>query len=144
MKPRGRPRVGRLVTLVLFGVVTGVVGTGGHRAFMPWGVVIALAAVLTASVLARAHAGFPGLVAFGAGWATTVEILRRVGPGGDVLVPAQPVGYVWIFGGMAVVAVSAFAPARWFREQPDDQGKVVSFDNVPQVGTVTEKRMLNG
>lgn len=143
MIPRGRLRVGRLLALALLGIVVGVVGTGGHRAFMPWGAVLALAAVLATSVLARAYAGFPGLLAFGVGWVAAVETLRRVGPGGDVLVPAQPVGYIWIFGGMALVAAAAFAPARWFREHAEGQLTAPSASDVPPVGSVTDERVLN-
>ena len=144
MNPRGQLHVGRLLTLALFGVATGVVGTGGHRAFIPWGLVLALAAVAAASVLARAYAGLPGLLAFGVGWVAVVEALRRVGPGGDVLVRAQPVGYIWIFGGMAVVAAASFAPKRWFREHGEGQSAASAVGAVPPVGTVNEERLLNG
>ena len=144
MNPRGQLHVGRLLTLALFGVATGVVGTGGHRAFIPWGLVLALAAVAAASVLARAYAGLPGLVAFGIGWVAVVEALRRVGPGGDVLVRAQPVGYIWIFGGMAVVAAASFAPKRWFREYGEGQSAASAVGAVPPVGTVNEEGLLNG
>jgi len=144
MNPRGQLHVGRLLTLALFGVATGVVGTGGHRAFIPWGLVLALAAVAAASVLARAYAGLPGLVAFGIGWVAVVEALRRVGPGGDVLVRAQPVGYIWIFGGMAVVAAASFAPKRWFREHGEGQSAASAVGAVPPVGTVNEEGLLNG
>jgi len=144
MNPRGQLHVGRLLTLALFGVATGVVGTGGHRAFIPWGLVLALAAVAAASVLARAYAGLPGLVAFGVGWVAVVEAMRRVGPGGDVLVRAQPVGYIWIFGGMAVVAAASFAPKRWFREHGEGQSAASAVGAVPPVGTVNEEGLLNG
>ena len=144
MNPRGQLHVGRLLTLALFGVATGVVGTGGHRAFIPWGLVLALAAVAAASVLARAYAGLPGLVAFGIGWVAVVEAMRRVGPGGDVLVRAQPVGYIWIFGGMAVVAAASFAPKRWFREHGEGQSAASAVGAVPPVGTVNEEGLLNG
>ena len=144
MNPRGQLHVGRLLTLALFGVVAGVVGTGGHRAFIPWGLVLALAAVAAASVLARAYARLPGLVAFGVGWVAVVEAMRRVGPGGDVLVRAQPVGYIWIFGGMAVVAAASFAPKRWFREHGEGERAASAVGAVPPVGTVNEEGLLHG
>jgi hypothetical protein len=143
MNPRGPLHVGRLLTLALLGIATGVVGTGAHRAFMPWGVLLALAAVAAASVLARAYAGFPGLVAFGAGWVAVVEVLRGVGPGGDVLVRAQPVGYIWIFGGMVAAAAASFAPKRWFWDHSEGQGAAESLGTVPPAGTVTGARLLH-
>ena len=144
MNARGQLHVGRLLTLALFGIVTGVIGTGGHRAFMPWGLVLALGAVAAASVLARAFAGFPGLLAFGVGWVAVVEAMRRVGPGGDVLIRAQPVGYIWVFGGMAVVAAASFAPRRWFREHGAGQSAAPAVDAVPSVGNVSEEGLPNG
>ncbi len=35
-----------------------------------------------------------------------------------MLVPSEPVGYVWIYGGMLVVAAAAFLPRSWFSDRP--------------------------
>ncbi|MEK8228367.1 hypothetical protein NKG05_23420 [Oerskovia sp. M15] len=47
-----------------------------------------------------------------------MQVLSLRGPGGDLLVPNQTVGLVWVYGGMALVALSAFLPASWFSDQP--------------------------
>ncbi|MCB7136525.1 DUF6113 family protein [Cellulosimicrobium marinum] len=116
--------VARAVTCGLVGSVVGLVGTVAHRApvvdlrVLHLGLVLALLAVLAGGVLARAWSGLAGLVGYGVGWVAVVQLLALEGPGGDVLVPSQVVGYVWIYGGMLVVAVAAFLPRSWFSERP--------------------------
>lgn len=113
----------RGVACAVLGIVVGVVGTVAHRASMldgavPVGLVLALLVVLSAGVLARAWAGFPGLAGYGIGWVVVVQLLSLQGPGGDVLIPGQAVGYVWIYGGLVLVAVVAFCPRSWFSDRP--------------------------
>ncbi|WP_182113319.1 MULTISPECIES: hypothetical protein [unclassified Actinotalea] len=107
----------RLAGTLLIGVVVGVVGTAVHRWHEPWGLVLALATVLSAGVLVRAWAGWAGMLVLALGIVTTVAVLAMRGPGGDVLVAAEPVGYVW-YGGALVVGLAALAPARWFSDRP--------------------------
>lgn len=109
--------LGRLGATFLIGVVVGVVGTAVHRWQVPWGLVLALVTVLCAGVLARAWAGWLGMLLLALGVVTTVGILASNGPGGDVLVPAQPVGYVW-YAGALVVALAGLAPRSWFSDRP--------------------------
>lgn len=111
------PLLGRLVGAALLGVVVGVVGTGVHRASPPFGLLLALAAVLSASVLVRAWAGRLGLVGLVAGLGATVSLLGRLGPGGDLLIAAQPVGYAW-YAAVVLVVVAAALPSRWFSDRP--------------------------
>ena len=115
--------IGRGLACALVGVVVGLVGTVAHRApvvDLPvhLGLVLALVTVLAAGVLARAWAGYAGLLGYGIGWVAVVQLLSLEGPGGDVLVPSQPVGYVWIYGGLLVVVVAAFLPRSWFGDRP--------------------------
>lgn len=105
----------------LIGVVIGVVGTGVHRYSQPWGLALALLMVLAGGILARAWTGWVGMFALAMGVATSVAVLGQSGPGGDVLVAAQPIGYVW-YGGALVVAVAGLLPARWFAELPVGRG----------------------
>ncbi|NTW39706.1 MAG: hypothetical protein HGA44_07430 [Cellulomonadaceae bacterium] len=99
------------------GVVIGLVGTAVHRYSQPWGLVLALATVLVGGVLVRAWTGWVGMLALAMGVATTVAVLGGRGPGGDTLIPAEVVGYVW-YCGAAVVALAGLAPARWFSDRP--------------------------
>ncbi len=109
--------VARLAGNVLIGLVIGVVGTGIHRAVQPWGLLLALLTVLVGGVLARAWGGWAAMLALALGVATAVTVLGIRGPGGDVLIPAQPVGYVWYFGAFAV-ALAGLLPSRWFSDRP--------------------------
>ena len=114
--PRTLPR---WAAALVIGAAVAAVGTSAHRAYSPWGAAAALALVLASSVLVRAWAGLGALVAYGAAWVAVVQVLSLNGPGGDVLIPAgQRVGYVWIIGGMVMIAVGAFAPRRWFSDTP--------------------------
>lgn len=110
--------IARWVAALVLGGLVGAAGTAMHRAAMPWGVALCLALVLASSVLVRAWVGLVGLLAHGVGWVVVVQVLSLTGPGGDVLIPAgQAIGYVWIVGGMLMIAAGAFAPARWFRDE---------------------------
>jgi hypothetical protein len=99
------------------GAVIGVVGTGIHRWTEPWGLVIALVIVLVGGALGRAWTGWLGIFAVGMGVATATGLLGTSGPGGDVIIAAQPIGYVW-FGGALVVALAGVLPCGWFSDAP--------------------------
>lgn len=108
----------RWFAIFALGALVGAAGTALHRALLPWGVVGCLVLVGVSAVLARAWVSQIGLVAYGIGWVVTVQVLSLTGPGGDVLIPAgQVIGYVWIVGGLLMVAAAAFAPRRWFAEE---------------------------
>lgn len=109
--------LGRLAGTLAIGVVVGLIGTAVHRWSVPWGLVLALLTVLCAGVLARAWAGWAGTLVLALGLATTVAVLASRGPGGDVLVAAQPVGYVW-YGSALVVVLAGLAPRGWFSDRP--------------------------
>lgn len=112
-----RPTVSLVLTwlgVLLLGVLIGLVGTFAHRSELPWGLVLAFAAVLSAAVFARSLVGTGGVLALGVGWLVVVQVLALVGPGGDVVVPAHLAGYLWAYGGAVFVVAAAFAPRRWF------------------------------
>lgn len=109
-----------------------------HRAVLldaelPLGIVLAMLASLSAGVLARAWSGFGGLAGYALGWVAAVQVLALEGPGGDVLVPSQPLGYAWIYGGILVVAVVAFLPRSWFSERPVRSG---GYERLPVHGAL--------
>ncbi|MFD6135075.1 DUF6113 family protein [Isoptericola sp. NPDC060257] len=110
----------RTLLAVALGAVVGVLGTVAHRTQwhdLPVGIVLALAITLSTAVLCRAWAGLGPLLAAGAGWVMAVQVLAVAGPGGDVLVPAQAVGLVWTYGGLAMFLVAAFLPRSWFSDR---------------------------
>lgn len=110
----------QLAGLLVLGVVVGVVGTGVHRMTEPWGLVMALVMVVLAAVLARAWSGAVGVLVTGLGVVTTVSVLGTAGPGGDVLVVADLVGYVWFAGALASV-LALVAPRSWFADAPRER-----------------------
>jgi hypothetical protein len=112
--------IGRVLATGLLGLVVGVVGTSVHRAQPPWGLLLALACVLSVGVLARAWTGWVGLLAVALGVFAAVSLLGGPGPGGDVLVALQPVGVVWYVGALAVLPV-ALLPRRWFADEPTER-----------------------
>lgn len=109
----------RGAAVLALGGLVGAAGTAAHRAWVPWGIAACLALVLASGVLVRAWVGLAGLLAYGLGWVGVAQVLSLTGPGGDVLIPAgQAIGYAWLVGGMLMMAVAAFAPTRWFRDEP--------------------------
>lgn len=109
--------VARVLGSFLVGAVIGVVGTGIHRWMQPWGLVAALAIVVVGGVLGRAWTGWVGVLAVGLGVVTATGLLGSSGPGGDVIIAAQPIGYVW-FSGALVAAFAGLLPRRWFLDEP--------------------------
>ena len=102
---------------VLLGVVIGVVGTAVHRVRPPGGLLLALLLVLVGGILARAWNGWVTMLALAMGVATAVGALAVSGPGGDVLIAADTLGYVW-YAGALVVALAGLAPRGWFSDRP--------------------------
>jgi len=118
---RRRLGVGSVLLALALGLVMGILGTVAHRTLwlgLPLGLVLALALTLSTAVLCRAWAGLVAMLAAGAGWLVAVQVLSMTGPGGDVLVPAQTVGMVWTYGGLALFVVAAFLPSSWFSDRP--------------------------
>lgn len=105
--------VSRLFGSAALGVLVGVVGTGVHRLNVPFGLVLALLVVASAGVLVRAWAGVRGMLLLGALLLITVVVMGLPGPGGDLLIVAQPVGYAWYASALVVAAVGLL-PRRWF------------------------------
>lgn len=120
----GRTLVVRGVLALLLGGAVGTIGTVAHRAEwagLPTGVMLALLLTLSTAMLCRAWSGTVTLLTAGAGWLVVVQALSATGPGGDVLVPAQTVGYVWSYGGLVLFAVAAFLPRSWFADDGAEQ-----------------------
>ena len=102
----------------VLGAVVGLVGTVMHRQWMPWIIIVALLTVAVAGIMVRAWLGAGALIPYGIGWLVVVQIFAAQGPGGDVVMPAQPISYVWMIGGMVMIGLAAFAPRSWFSDSP--------------------------
>jgi len=111
--PPGR-LVGTVVASALLGGLVAALGTVVHRQWAPWMLVAALVATLSAGLWMRSWRGVPAVCGFVVGWGVVSQVLAAGGPGGNVLVAAQPVGYVWIYGGVVAALAPLVLPARWF------------------------------
>ena len=119
----GLSRAGRVLGCMAFGVLVGVVGAVVHRyrfgeVRLPIGIIGGLLLVFFAGVACRAWMGYLGLLGFGVGWVAVVQLMSLNGPGGDLLIASETIGYVWIYGGLAIIAITAFLPNSWFSDQP--------------------------
>lgn len=109
----------RLLGVLVLGVLIGTVGTIMHRSSQPWGLVVALALVLTSTVGVRAAVGRAYGLAYLAVLLLVLGGLSQYGPGGDVLIPgADNWGWFWLGGAVAVVVAVLALPASWFSDQP--------------------------
>ncbi|WP_159806283.1 DUF6113 family protein [Cellulomonas citrea] len=115
-------RFGRAIGVLgaaVLGVVVGVLGTVAHRGHQPWGLVAALALVVSVGVLARAWRGWSAWAGYVAGLLVVVQVLARTGPGGDVLIPAgAAIGWVWMIGSAGLALLVAAVPRRVFDRTP--------------------------
>ncbi len=115
--PTASLSVPRGLGVVLLGVVVGTVGTGVHRASVPWGVVLALASAVAAGILVRAWTGRAGVLVHAAVVTAVVFLFTAVRPGDDVIIADQTVGYVW-FGALPAALLALVLPRRWFSDDP--------------------------
>lgn len=117
MPPLTAALVARIAGAGVLGAVVGLVGTTIHRARPPWGLVLALLLVVAVAVLARAWVGWSGVLSAGLGIVTVVGLLGARGPGGDVLVAADWLGYAW-YAGAVLVLLAGAVPRRWLSDRP--------------------------
>lgn len=111
-----KPPVLRCLGIVVLGAIIGLIGSFMFRSVVPLGLILACATLLAAGLLARSWAHTAGVISLGLGWIAAVQILALAGPGGDVVIPAQPSGYIWGFGGIIFILAALLAPRDWFRD----------------------------
>lgn len=111
-----KPPLLRCLGIVVLGAVIGLIGSLLFRSVAPWGLVLACATLLSAALLARSWAQTAGVISLGLGWIVMVQILALEGPGGDVVIAAQPIGYIWVYGGVVFILGALLAPRAWFRD----------------------------
>lgn len=107
----------RAAGVAFLGLAVALTGTAIHRIHQPLGLVLAYVIVLSSAVLARAWTGWRGVMLLTLTLGAGVLALDLYAPGGDVLIPAERIGYFW-FGGVALVPLSLLLPARWFADRP--------------------------
>lgn len=122
------PPANRIATHVLcavLGIVVAAVGTVVHRyasGDVPVGIILALAAVLTAATTARALARGTGLFLMAGGAILTSQVMAFVRPGDDVLVTNDAISYAWLFGVPLACLLALALPRAWFAALPAARG----------------------
>lgn len=115
-KPGSRHLVSAIAGGLILGLVVGVMGTMVHRQWLPWMLIAALIVSLSAALWMRSWRGIAAAGPYAAGWMVAVQVLSLPGPGGNVLITAQPSGYLWTLGGSLLVLLVLVLPRRWFIE----------------------------
>jgi len=112
----------KVLAATLVSALAAVVGTVWHRAgvsvgsidYLPLGIILGLAGILAVMVWLRAALGGAGLAGAALGTFVATQLVAQHVPGGGLLVHADALGYTWAFGALAMVALAAFCPRRWF------------------------------
>lgn len=138
--PSARLTPATAVVLVLGGVVLGLFGgflsavtviVAGIE--LPIGLVVILAALVSCI---RAAVHLFGLrragVLFLAGWVVATVALALPGPGGDVVIAANTVAMVYLFGGVIVGTACANVPASLTGARAVKEEPAGSTEDVPQ------------
>jgi hypothetical protein len=110
----------RLLLVGLGGAVVGLLGSVAHQSevdvgghVLPVGLVLALALVLTYAVLLRAvGVGLLGGVLATLGWFVVVWTAGTRRSEGDVVVPGNLRGQVWLWAGFVLLLLVSSLPAR--------------------------------
>ncbi|GMA30579.1 PIG-L family deacetylase [Litorihabitans aurantiacus] len=109
-------RVAAVIACLLLGVLVGVAATVVHRwrvGDVPLGMVLAVATVLVGALAARSWTRGPGLAGFAVGTIGVIQAMAFVVTGGDVLVPGDTLGTVWLLVSVLAIGVAAFLPERF-------------------------------
>lgn len=86
------------VFALLSGVIVGFAGSFTHRANPPWGLVIALVAVLAGAVMNRTTGSAKTVFTYAVGLVGSVLLITTVRSGGDVIVVEDALGLGWLAG----------------------------------------------
>ncbi|MBC7298110.1 MAG: hypothetical protein H5T82_04375 [Demequina sp.] len=103
-------RVLSVSALALLGVAVTTVGVGAHRSLGYFGAILGILIVLLVGVFAKAWQGWSGFIAYAVAWGVMAMVYASQGPGGSILVAADVRGKLWLYGGVAAVAIVAAVP----------------------------------
>ncbi|TGO04124.1 PIG-L family deacetylase [Serinibacter arcticus] len=114
--PPSRGRIAAVLGCLVLGLVVGLTATVVHRwrvVDLPLGLVLAFVTVVVGGLTARSWGRGAGLLGFAVGAVGMIQAMAFVVAGGDVLVPGDTLGMVWLLGSVVAVGVAAFLPERW-------------------------------
>lgn len=113
---RNAPALVRAVIGLLAGVFVGALGSLTHRSIPPWGLVLGVVATVLLSIWLRSSGDWAALGGGILGWFVTVQILSMAGPGGDLLILGDGLGYGWFIAGTIATLAGGFLPRRFLAE----------------------------
>ncbi|MDR1633611.1 MAG: hypothetical protein LBS27_01530 [Bifidobacteriaceae bacterium] len=106
---------------VVCGAVVAILGvwhrssvTLGPVAAFPLGLILAVIGVFGCALAARALAGWAGVFGAAVGAFAVSQVSALSGPGGDLLIQGDWLGFAWAAAAPLVVMAVAFLPRRWF------------------------------
>jgi hypothetical protein len=98
---------------VAIGALTALCGAAVHRHVwrdlpldVPWGIVLALTSTFTVVRAAGLLVGVAGVAGAALGWVLTIIVAQPARPEGDYLLVGDVLGYAFLLGGMATVAIA--------------------------------------
>jgi len=100
------------LVLAAGGLITASVGAVAHRGYPPLGVIGAVVMVAFAAVFARTWLGFAGLAVFAGTWVAMTLVWSLDGPGGSVLIAQDGLGISWLVGSAVVIVAASIVPSR--------------------------------
>ena len=101
-----------ILVAVVLGAIVAAVGGVAYRGYPPVGVSLSIALVLFAATFVRAWSSWAGVIAFAVPFVALTYLFTREGPGGSLLIPADGLGYAWLYGSAAALIVACLMPAR--------------------------------
>jgi len=101
-----------IVVSAILGAIVASVGAIAYRSFPPIGLILSALLVLTALVFVRAWGGWTAVLAFAVPFVALTTIFARQGPGGDLLIAGDSLGYAWLIASTLAVLIACVLPAR--------------------------------
>jgi Family of unknown function (DUF6113) len=94
---------------LIFGALVGVSGTFLHNGYRPIGLLVSLLALaLGARLVRNMYLSKVASAFFALGWLLIIVRASTLGNGGEILIEANGFGNVFVFGGLALLAVFQF------------------------------------
>ena len=101
-----------IVVCAVLGAIVAAVGAVAYRSYPPIGVILSVFLVLMAAVFVRTWSSWLGVIAFAVPFVALTYAFTRTGPGGDLLITPDHLGYGWLYGGAGAVVIACLLPAR--------------------------------
>ncbi len=101
-----------IVVSAILGAIVASVGAIAHRSYPPIGMILSALLVVAALTFARAWGGWTAVIAFAVPFVGLTFLYARPGPGGDLLIAGDSLGYAWLIASTIAVVIVCVLPAR--------------------------------